>query len=519
MIGGFKKFVPSCVRDLPPLSWLAIVDGSPLVTVLHGSLVEMSDDFFVEGAWSGDYSRGNLADCDCMFGSGGQIRDGTLLFVTSIATTDYVFYYEHKGIYLVSNSLPLVLWRAEDGLDPLNFAYSNINQSIVEGLRRHIRDMPTQNGVVRRVMHFNLRFSGQTPSLVDKRLPPPFGSFSDYDTYLRSCCERLFENARDPARRQKVTVYSTQSTGYDSTAINAIVRDYGVDAVFTIQQGKGSDTFANHDAADQVDDDGAEIARLLDLNVIQVSRREFEDRIPRECLFWAGMHRNGDMNFVGIHKHIRAPALLLTGTLGEIWYPTSSAHPEALDDELVRGDLSCHGLSEVRTDIGYVQCAIPYIGARRRKDIVNISDSDEMEPWRLHSRYDRPIPRRIGEDAGVPRNVFGQRKSASVVDFPPPDIPFGQELRREYFEFLRTNHISTELGISLFPLIHRYNEFATYRTQRNKNIAGYYLDRGLRKITRGRIGLERAWGRLNGSVFCFAVNKRIVELADVLGTR
>jgi len=40
----------------------------------------------------------------------------------------------------------------------------------------------------------------------------------------------------------------------------------------------------------------------------------------------------------------------------------------------------------------------------------------EMAPWRLNSAYDRPIPRRILEEASVPRELFGMRKEVTTVD-------------------------------------------------------------------------------------------------------
>ena len=38
-----------------------------------------------------------------------------------------------------------------------------------------------------------------------------------------------------------------------------------------------------------------------------------------------------------------------------------------------------------------------------------------MKPWVLGTDYDRPIPRRILEERGVPRAAFGQVKRASVA--------------------------------------------------------------------------------------------------------
>ncbi len=64
-----------------------------------------------------------------------------------------------------------------------------------------------------------------------------------------------------------------------------------------------------------------------------------------------------------------------------------------------------------------------------------------MAPWKLNNSYDRPIARRIAEQNGVPREYFGQQKMASVVEFPPPNIPITDRLRQEYFNYLIENRI------------------------------------------------------------------------------
>jgi hypothetical protein len=46
----------------------------------------------------------------------------------------------------------------------------------------------------------------------------------------------------------------------------------------------------------------------------------------------------------------------------------------------------------------------------RHRDIWKVTISEEMGPWRLGNDYDRPIPRRIVEEKGVPRNLFGFAK-------------------------------------------------------------------------------------------------------------
>jgi hypothetical protein len=61
-----------------------------------------------------------------------------------------------------------------------------------------------------------------------------------------------------------------------------------------------------------------------------------------------------------------------------------------------------------------------------------------MRPWSIGGTYDRPIARRLGEEAGVPRDAFGQTKFATVVEVMPPYLPHGDGLKREFFESARS---------------------------------------------------------------------------------
>ena len=55
---------------------------------------------------------------------------------------------------------------------------------------------------------------------------------------------------------------------------------------------------------------------------------------------------------------------------------------------------------------------LPWCDYQRQHDIAEISTAPEMSGWRIDSVYDRPIPRRIVETAGIPRSEFGQAKAA-----------------------------------------------------------------------------------------------------------
>ena len=50
-------------------------------------------------------------------------------------------------------------------------------------------------------------------------MPPRFQSFKDYQDYLLANYALIAANARDPTRIEPLEICSTQSTGYDTTAV------------------------------------------------------------------------------------------------------------------------------------------------------------------------------------------------------------------------------------------------------------------------------------------------------------
>ncbi len=496
---------------LPPLAWVAtIAPGSNALAVRHGSLVETSERGFFEGAWAGDLGVWRPDLDEAVFGSGATIVADEACFVSSLATTDYLFYAvsEREG-FRIANSLPLLLAAMGDRLEPLFRGYAEINDTIMLGVARQERVIPTRAGSVRRLMTNNLLVGRDGhPREVAKPMPPHFPGYAAYAEYLRTSYERLAANARDPRRRRSMRIYSTQSRGYDSTAINALAAQTGVDGVFTVTHGKVGD-FADNKKQRQVTDDGTQIAAILGIGpVIPLERRAFERGFPDEVLYHAGIHECADANLKQATEHMVAPALLLTGTLGELWY-TRACWPWTQDlhvnDALPRVDLGTHGLGEVRLRAGFVQVAVPYIGNRQRADVVAITESAEMAPWRLSNRYDRPIPRRLAEEAGVPRELFGQVKVGSTVEFAPPQIPQDPMLRAEYFEFLVRAGLRKVWQIHLFPVIRKWNAMIWLATHRRYRLIYYYYRAKVRVRKEERRTLF--WNDLRGSLHCFAVNR------------
>lgn len=502
--------------ELPGLAWLARLDWTDrLLEVIHGRWVECRPSFFLEGAWGGPFEEGRLDSTEVVFGSGGVILPGEVRFVPSLATTDYLYYRPGPTGITIANSLPLLLAVLGDRLNPGSREYHDINQSITRGVNEYREIIPTQNGDVRRLMHRNLVSTANAIALTGKPDAPEFPGFEAYHDYLSSSYRALARNARDPARSYPLRIYSTQSRGYDTTAINAVAAPEGIDGVFTITRGKG------RLGGPEENDDGTDVARALGLGgVIPLDRELFRRDPTQEIYLHASISENQDANLHGVAQHLSAPALLLTGTLGEIWYTSRCwlpEHPHTVHSGLARGDLGTHGLTEVRLRTGYIQVAIPYLGARRREQILSITESEGMAPWRLDNDYDRPIPRRLAETAGVSRAAFGQVKMASVVEWAIPNLPVDPTLRRRYLDFLRDDARVPRWQVPWLSAMRRFNQGMGRFWWRSYGVLRYPL--GILYRGFGIDLVPPVLGRsLRGSLFCFAVNETATEYAGLLAT-
>jgi hypothetical protein len=500
---------------MPKLGWLAtVLPGREELSVIVGDWVETFANGFLEGVADIDFSAESLDKAANVFGSGASIREGAVTFVSSTATTDYLHWAESDAndSVIVANSLPLLLAKLDDSLNPKYLEYAQINQSNLHGINRYRAQIPTLKGSVNRLVYRNLRVSGNE---IKQLLKPPvqrFEHYADYYAYLTSAYSRIVKNARDARRERPMAIFSTQSRGYDSTAINAIAKDFGVDRVFTVSKGKVGGLFATQDASIDVNDDGTEICKKFGLPCLQIDRRALERDSENEALYYATIEDNGDFNLQQINAHVTQPTILLTGTLGEMWYPTSSDdRPGLINADLVRSYLSMNGLTEVRIETGFVQLAMPFIGATRREDILRITESAEMDPWRLRTAYDRPIPRRIAEDAGLPREMFGQVKMASLLEYPPPRVPLNGALREAFFSFLVNHRLLAKWQLMLFPLILKWNTIVG-TTSPKYYVWNYYLQRAISKVIGKSFSFPAFWQRLNGSIFCFCANRRVEAL-------
>ena len=109
--------------------------------------------------------------------------------------------------------------------------------------------------------------------------------------------------------------------------------------------------------------------------------------------------------------------VLFTGLGGGLIWGEADESPESGYPPIGFADAS---LAEYRLSTRFLHCPLPLWGMRTPDDIYRITGSDEMRPWRIGGNYDRPIPRRIVESAGVPREAFGMKKKAAAFKLHQP---------------------------------------------------------------------------------------------------
>ncbi|CAN5523719.1 hypothetical protein BH10ACT11_BH10ACT11_13350 [soil metagenome] len=440
--------------DWPALAWLARC-GPDSVELLHGSMVEVAGDWAFEGAWAGDFAGGDFDRVAVVAGSGVRIRGGGAHFVAPTSTVDRLCSLRSEdGTVTVSNSLvaTLALARAEP-LDRSPDKFRRALVSIVRGLEHCVEKIPTSAGPLQLTYFHNLSWDGK----VLERRPKPavgtdFDGFDAYRGFLADGFRRMAANMASPTRRSRLEFLGTVSSGYDANACTALAAEAGCERAICFQTN-----------ARGLSDDGVPVARALGVEPVLVEldawRQSSELTTEHEIPFLALGSGSGLVVFSGAEKHLRG-SVLVTGFYGDsIWNP---AWPH-LGPDIVRKDASGLGLSEYRLRAGFVSCPATFWAAREVDEIVALGGSEEMAPWVTGPDYQRPVPRRILEEAGVDRDFFGQLKSGVPRARPNRSREFLQPVSaRDYFAWLRRNRERLGLhGGGVGPRVDRFENWVT----------------------------------------------------------
>jgi hypothetical protein len=156
-------------------------------------------------------------------------------------------------------------------------------------------------------------------------------------------------------------------------------------------------------------DDGTEIASILGLEVTQYERMDVRHASPGPAELFANPFFTTDVATQVMEGEVQG-TLWMSGRHGEqFWHLDPRVSWPWYEDPL---SMSMAGSSttDMRLRIGYFNFPVPYTLGVHARALNRIGRSEEMAPWRIGGSYDRPIPRRLLETAGVPRDLFGQVK-------------------------------------------------------------------------------------------------------------
>ncbi|ABA58403.1 hypothetical protein Noc_1941 [Nitrosococcus oceani ATCC 19707] len=412
------KFRMQMNGALPRLAWCARLErGSEVVTVEHGPWVESQEDFFFEGGWAGPYDRRGLLGAKTVLGSGAVLSDDQVVFIPSSHTLERLHFCRDGDCLFVSNSFIYLLAALDDEIDPMHVEYELEFLSVVKGYHRARKWVPTAQGRRIQLQYYRrLRidcdlniYTDSPPAL------PHFGTYEDYVGYLEGTMQQVLGNASDSRRSITYKPLATVSTGYDSPACAVIARKCGGTEAVTFCSARME---FNGDVGNPQDacDDGGKIGRQLGFNVMEFDRSlYFEDKGIPEAEFLATGNGGDDVVMSVLAEHLPG-TVFFTGFRGDtIW----DFEPQAIEDsaQFKSKDPSGASLGEFRLRLGFIHAPLPVLTMPRHDEILRISQSPEMDPWRLGNTYDRPIPRRLAESAGIEREAFGQEKKAITQPF------------------------------------------------------------------------------------------------------
>lgn len=415
-----------CIGKWPPNAWLAFcpVDGD-MIVVHHGRRVENAGEWFCEAVWDGPFEDADFDTTDIVFGSGGRVRGGKITFVCSASTVDRLQYaLTPRGLF-VSNSLACLLAAGKGALNPRYHRYYQDFRTITHGIEHYKRTLLTSCETVNLLYYDNLEWDGRHVTEIGKpRVVRNFRNFDTYCSFLRSSIQSLSRNMTSENRRHSYRMLGTLSTGYDSPTVTVLAEEHGLEEVVSF------------DAAGTGEyDSGREIAEILGIKCLVVGRDEWMRTELPEIPFIAADAKGEDVYFRGAQSYLGG-RVLLTGFHGDkVW----GRHTKTLSDDIVRGDQSGLSLTEFRLWAGFIHLPVPFLGVQQIRDINVISNSQEMMPWSTPGWYDRPICRRIVEEAGVPRNKFGNEKKAASVIFFKKTSFLSDESLKDYHRWLKQN--------------------------------------------------------------------------------
>jgi hypothetical protein len=425
------RVVPSNVSNfsidvsptLPALAWVCEVhDTEYLFTI--GRDVEYGDDFLVEGVWDGNFSEINFDRSEFVFGSGARYQNGRVMFVPpkNCAESLFVLCDESNGAVYVSNSMCAVIERA--GLDDsgsLARLEDQIEARLKDGIARGIDlydPLLLKSGSVMLYQmyfyNFSLSDNGDV-KLFYQRPHRYFRTYTQYRDFLINKTHELFENGSDPSRHFTLKPITSISRGYDSPAVSVIGKEAGCKEAVTIDVHIMDENDNGTEIGNALSIDTTSFPHVLssfgsdasNVGELYVDTPSSIKNIAYEFLATTGA--GDDITFAPF-KDAFHHRIFISGVYGDfVWGKNTKVTPG-----LPKHDVFGKGITEFRLNNSYTHIPLPCLGTRFASPLAKISRSREMTEFSIGGDYDRPIPRRITEEAGVPREAFGMTKRGTA---------------------------------------------------------------------------------------------------------
>ncbi len=367
-----------------------------------GIHVEVRENGFFEGCWAGDFARFDFDQSVNVFGSGGKATGDSALFVPPSHTLEVLYALEKGGKVVVSNSLAFLVNVGNVEL-PFDYDIGTRFASILKGIRDYERVLFRGDGwTLYRIAREHIRVRGGRMTLESVEEDLPFRTFDEYRSYLLTVIGKAFENGRSSMRKHQFAPVTTCSNGYDSPACAALVSTLGCDQALSMTTARGGKA-----------DSGREIAEQLGMRVQEFQREpKSTDRAFGEAEFLASGMGGEDYVFNVLGPSL-ANKMMVNGFMGgAVW--ELNAVPSST---MTRKDCSGSNLTEHRLRHGYLLLPVVTIGSIHQEQVLRIGASEEMRPYRVGGDYDRPVPRRLAEERGIPRHSFGQVKKGNSICF------------------------------------------------------------------------------------------------------
>ena len=385
--------------DLPKLAWCCrIKQNRNIVNVVHGTGVKCSPNQFSEGVWAGLHGHCEMEAAVVVTGSGAKITDEGVLFVTPSHSGQRVYTARRDAFLFISNSLVGLF--AAVGERP-NLQIPDYHFRFLEIVRRG-NTVESVSLLTDRGSSIEIRNSANllvahdlSLRVVSKTAIPAPKCYHDYVDSLNGLVKTLIASAHQPGRQSPMKTVVPISLGYDSLAVASLASQVGCCQAMTFVSQQ---------------EDAQEVGKMLGLEVTAYERERLKRTQTSAEFFAPGLGSSG--TFAVAEEKLRN-SLVLTGHEGDrVWAECLSIqkHGEAWEKSLANFGI---GTSEFFLRIGATSCNIPGINIESAAAIHAISTSKEMRIWKLGGAYDRPIPRRMIEFAGVPRKAFGQKKYAT----------------------------------------------------------------------------------------------------------